>query len=177
MILREVEIMRKLSEMPNNFFTTKLFDIVIPVTSESDLCTFNSIFLIMDYVYLDLEKLFQSKNATLTEDHVVTLLYNLLCGINFLHSAGVMHRDLKPDNILITDECRVKICDFGFARPYNLFEEVCLGSKDFVETVLDPAAGRIKEEDDNSLKRLLTPNMSAQLYRAPEIILEEPEYS
>ena len=69
----------------------------------------------MDYVQLDLEKLFQNKNVTLQEDHVVTILYNLLCGINFLHSAGIMHRDLKPDNILVTDECGVKLCDFGFA--------------------------------------------------------------
>jgi serine/threonine protein kinase len=47
------------------------------------------------------------------------MLYNLLCGINFLHSAGIMHRDLKPDNILITDECGVKICDYGFARAFD----------------------------------------------------------
>jgi serine/threonine protein kinase len=57
-ILREIEIMRKFTQMENNFFTTKLYDIVLPISQESDLSTLSSIFLIMDYVPLDLEKLF-----------------------------------------------------------------------------------------------------------------------
>ena len=43
--------------------------------------------------------------------------------MNFLHSANIMHRDLKSENVLIDDECRIKICDFGIARslqPGNL---------------------------------------------------------
>jgi serine/threonine protein kinase len=36
--------------------------------------------------------------------------------MNFLHSANLMHRDLKSENVLIDDECRIKICDFGMAR-------------------------------------------------------------
>ena len=43
-------------------------------------------------------------------------MYNLLCGINYLHSAGVIHRDIKPGNILVTQDCTAKICDFGLAR-------------------------------------------------------------
>jgi hypothetical protein len=44
--------------MQNNFFTTKLLDIIVPVSEERDLEDFDSIFLIMDYVPLDLHKLF-----------------------------------------------------------------------------------------------------------------------
>jgi len=36
--------------------------------------------------------------------------------VNFLDTANVIHRDLKPGNILLTDQCSVKICDFGLAR-------------------------------------------------------------
>ena len=50
------------------------------------------------------------------EEHIITILYNILCAVNFMHSTNVMHRDIKPANILIDDQCNVKICDFGMAR-------------------------------------------------------------
>tara|TARA_B110000305_G_C18799537_1_gene342000 strand:+ start:321 stop:473 length:153 start_codon:yes stop_codon:yes gene_type:complete len=40
----------------------------------------------------------------------------MLCALNFIHKANVMHRDLKPGNILIDDDCNVLLCDFGLAR-------------------------------------------------------------
>jgi len=52
----------------------------------------------------------------ISEDHVVTILYNLLCALNYMHSAGIVHRDLKPANLLIDSNCYVKICDLGLAR-------------------------------------------------------------
>ena len=42
-------------------------------------------------------------------------------GIKYLHSADVIHRDLKPTNILINSDCHLKICDFGLAR--SLYQE------------------------------------------------------
>ena len=89
---------------------------------ESDLnrrlSKFSSIFLVMDYVETDLDSVMRSvKNGTnLTEKHVITLAYNMLCGVNVLHRCGLIHRDLKPNNILVGDSCRVKICDFGMSR-------------------------------------------------------------
>jgi len=44
------------------------------------------------------------------------ILYQLLKGIKYIHSANVLHRDLKPPNILIDARCNVRITDFGLAR-------------------------------------------------------------
>lgn len=43
-------------------------------------------------------------------------MYNILCSLHYLHSANIMHRDIKPTNILIDYNCRAKLCDFGLAR-------------------------------------------------------------
>ena len=71
----------------------------------------------MEFIDSDLQKLMKlASDGDIDEDHVKYIMYNLLCGIKFLHSANIMHRDIKPANILIDGECRVKICDFGLAR-------------------------------------------------------------
>ena len=57
------------------------------------------------------------KNEKQTNEEVaLALMYNMLCGIKFMHSAGIMHRDIKPDNILIDNKGSVLFCDFGLSR-------------------------------------------------------------
>ena len=50
-------------------------------------------------------------------------MYNLLCGMKFMHSAGIMHRDIKPDNVLINKKGKVMFCDFGLSRDVITDEE------------------------------------------------------
>lgn len=47
------------------------------------------------------------------------VMQQLLQGLDFLHTNMVVHRDLKPDNILVSSSGRVKIADFGLARIYT----------------------------------------------------------
>jgi len=71
----------------------------------------------MDYVASDLNKMLSSvKEDEFSEDHAKLICYNILCAIAFMHSAGVMHRDIKPGNLLINDKLDIQICDFGLGR-------------------------------------------------------------
>ena len=87
-------------------------------TSEKDLEEFQHIFLVMDFVEQDMKKILMTvPNGTLMdEDHIIVILYNLLCCMNFVHSANLIHRDLKPANILLDSSSQVLICDFGLSR-------------------------------------------------------------
>ena len=91
--------------MQDNVFTPALLDILIPFkkTGSNLEKTFSDVFLVMDCIDLNLNSIFYKLQAdSFTEQHVITILYNLLCALQFLHSANVVHRDIKPSNILLT---------------------------------------------------------------------------
>jgi serine/threonine protein kinase len=92
MAVRELQLMIQLSNLKNNGFSTKIYDIVLAGDKEN----FDSLFIVMDYVEQDLCSMIEDENILFELDHALTILYNMLCGLKFLNSAGVIHRDLKP---------------------------------------------------------------------------------
>lgn len=70
---------------------------------------------VFEFVDTDLYKLILSEQYLSTE-HIQTFLYQLLCGLKYMHSAHVIHRDMKPANILLNEDCSLRICDFGLSR-------------------------------------------------------------
>ncbi|XP_058245956.1 mitogen-activated protein kinase 13 [Hemibagrus wyckioides] len=86
-----------------------LLDVFTPATR---LETFQDFYLVMPYMYTDLSKV----RGVLTEDRVQFLVYQMLCGLKYIHSAGIIHRDLKPGNLAVNQDCELKILDFGLAR-------------------------------------------------------------
>jgi serine/threonine protein kinase len=67
--------------------------------------------------YIDLKR---KKKQTLDPYLIKSYLFQILKGIAFCHSHRVLHRDLKPQNLLIDKEGNIKLADFGLARAFNL---------------------------------------------------------
>ena len=76
---------------------------------------FEDIYLVSDLMETDLEGIIWSEQP-LTDDHTQFFLYQILRGLKYIHSACILHRDLKPRNLLVNSNCDLKICDFGLAR-------------------------------------------------------------
>ena len=78
----------------------------------------------------------------------------MLRGLLFLHSADVMHRDIKPCNLLVNTNCDLKICDFGLARG------IAVGG-----------------HADKEVQLALTKYVVTRWYRAPEVVLLNQNYN
>lgn len=77
-------------------------------------------YFVMDYVDGEnLDEYISRKGGSLTFDEAVKLLVPIMDALSIVHSRGIIHRDVTPDNIFITKEGMVKLLDFGAAR-YSL---------------------------------------------------------
>jgi p38 MAP kinase len=93
-----------------------LLDVFTPAETSED---FSDFYMVTPLMSIDLAQLLKenSKTKLIQEEHIQFILYQILCGLKYVHSAGIIHRDLKPGNIAINPSCELKILDFGLARP------------------------------------------------------------
>ena len=78
----------------------------------------NKLNLIFEYVDCDLKKYMEG--IVLQEEQVKSIVYQLLLSLEYCHANRVVHRDLKPQNILVQRETlNIKLADFGLARIYS----------------------------------------------------------
>lgn len=76
-------------------------------------------YIVMEYVEGRTLKSLIKRRGSLTLPEVVDIMTQLTSGIEHAHEKGIIHRDIKPQNILILDDGLVKIADFGIAQALN----------------------------------------------------------
>ena len=106
--IREISLLKEL----NHVNIVKLYEV---------LHSPKKLTLVFEYVEQDLKKIMDAADGKGLEMHLVkSFLYQLLRGVDYIHKSKVLHRDLKPQNLLINKDNIMKIGDFGLARGYGI---------------------------------------------------------
>lgn len=136
---REIKLLRHMKH--ENVIAIK--DILPPPRRRN----FDDVYVVYELMDTDLSRIIESKQS-LTEGHCRYFLYQILKGLKYIHSANILHRDLKPGNLFINANCHLKIGDFGLARTPSSSEA------DF-----------------------MTEYVVTRWYRAPELLLNSADYT
>lgn len=81
----------------------------------------NSIILVTPYMDMDLHSFISKKRHYLSINLVKVIGFQIIAGLHYLHINHIMHRDMKPENVLISLATGIiKICDFGLSRSFTI---------------------------------------------------------
>ena len=139
-VLREIRLMRHLGRHENIVTLVNL-----SVRESSD-----ELYIIMDLLDSDLHRVLQSAQE-LSENHFRYFMFQMLCGIKYMHMNRIIHRDLKPGNLLISKDCKLRITDFGLARERPM--------------------GLNMDNIEKGINAPMTEHVVTRWYRSPELML------
>ncbi|KAF2721097.1 serine/threonine protein kinase, CMGC family, CDC2/CDK subfamily [Polychaeton citri CBS 116435] len=132
--IREIKLLQSL----NNINIVALQEVMVEK---------NDCFMVFEYLSHDLTGLLNHPSFQLTTAHRKHLAKQLFEGLDYLHTRGVLHRDIKAANILVSKTGELKLADFGLARFYQ------------------------KHQKQDYTNRVIT-----IWYRSPELLLGETQY-
>lgn len=114
-VLREISLLRHLGKY-NHPNIVRLVDICHGPRYEREMV----LYLVFEHVDQDLNAyLERCPPPGLGSHKIKDLMWQILCGVDFLHSHRIVHRDIKPQNILLSNDGTLKLADFGLARIYD----------------------------------------------------------
>ncbi len=146
------------------------------------------LYLVFEFLDRDLKKFIDTRKVrkvTMEPQLVKSYLYQILKGISFCHSHRVIHRDLKPQNLLIDSKGNIKLADFGLARAFNVpirtythevvtlwyrAPEILLGAKHYATPVDIWAIGCIFAEMVNNFALFPGDSEIDQLYKIFQVL-------
>lgn len=107
------------------------------------------------------------------------LFAQLVSGVGYLHKKGIVHRDLKLENLLLDQNRNIIITDFGFANTFNpddeLSDEIAynLSNRDFVRKY------RLDRQDEKGMRKgdLMQTSCGSPCYAAPELVVSDSLYT
>jgi cyclin-dependent kinase len=105
--IREISLLKELKH-PN---IVRLYDVIH---------TEKKLTLVFEYLDQDLKKYIDDCGGSITKNTMKSFLFQLFRGIAFCHEHRVLHRDLKPQNLLINKKGELKLADFGLARAFGI---------------------------------------------------------
>jgi mitogen-activated protein kinase 1/3 len=121
-----------------------ILDVHRPITYEES----GEVYLTQELMDTNMHRVIETQK--LSDDHYQYFIYQILRALKAIHSAGVLHRDLKPSCLLLNGNCDLKVCGFGIARP----------------------AASIKND-----QALEAEYVAHRWYRAPEVLLTPTKYT
>ncbi|KAH7302380.1 hypothetical protein KP509_23G069800 [Ceratopteris richardii] len=111
--LREISLLQTLSD---SAYVVRLLSVELVVRNSRP-----RLYLVFEYLDSDLKKFIDEQSSGIPLSDIKRLMYQLCKGIAYCHGHGVMHRDLKPQNLLLDNKNRLlKIADFGLSRAFSI---------------------------------------------------------
>jgi cyclin-dependent kinase-like len=103
-------------------------------------------FLVFEYVEKNLLEVLEESPQGLSPKLIRSLVFQMCKAVAYLHKNNMIHRDVKPENLLIDENLNLKLCDFGFAR-------------------------KVKLNKHNNNIDTMTDYVATRWYRSPELLL------
>merc|ERR1719421_1178797 len=105
--IREIALLKELSHVN----VVKLLDVF---------CSSAKLVLVFEFLDQDLKKYMKALKMPLPPATIKNLAFQLCRAVEFCHANRILHRDIKPQNLLVDNRLRLKIADFGLARAYSV---------------------------------------------------------